>query len=255
MLADERYKRITAAVTENGSVTVTELSEAFGVSIETVRRDLVLLEAQGKLKRVFGGAVLRDTPTHFETFPVREQAHSAQKIAVANKLAEFVCDGDLIALDSGTTAAAFAEVLKTRFTKLTVLTYSLKIFQALEDRFDVVLAGGEFYRQEEAFYGELTTEAIGRLHTNKCFIFPSAVGIECGVEDYVPCLIPVQKALMSHADRIVIAADSSKFTGRAFIQLCELSPEHIYVTDANVPSDVADAFAAHNLNLIIGENL
>lgn len=253
MLADERYKKITAAVTEKGSVTVTELAETFGVSIETVRRDLVLLETQGKLKRVFGGAVLRDTPTHFETFPIREQTHSAQKIAVANKLAEFVCDGDLIAVDAGTTAAAFAEVLKARFSRLTVLTYSLKVFRALQDRFDVVLTGGEFYRQEEAFYGELATEAVGRLHTNKCFIFPSAVGIECGVEDYVSCLVPVQKAMMAHADRIIVAADSSKFTSRAFIKLCDLSPEHIYVTDADVPREVVDAFAAHNFNLVVGE--
>ena len=253
MLSEERYRKIAEQIESEGSVTVNGLSEKFGVSIETVRRDLIAMEAQGCLKRVFGGAVAERGSVRFEEFPQRMQTHRAQKIAVANKVADLIYEGDTIALDSGTTAMEVAEVLKNRFRKLTIVTYSLKLFNELKDTFDVILTGGEFYAKEEAFYGELATETIGRLHTGKCFIFPSAIGVRYGVEDYVPCFISVQRALMRCSDRIIIAADSFKFCSRGLIRLCDLSPEHIYLTDSDLPEEIAEEFGRNNLNLLIGE--
>ena len=84
MLSEERYQKITERVGRNGSATVNELANECGVSIETIRRDLVFLEAHGRLKRVFGGAVAHRAAPRFEEYPVREFANREQKIAVGN---------------------------------------------------------------------------------------------------------------------------------------------------------------------------
>ena len=189
----------------------------------------------------------------FEEYPVRELANREQKITVGNVIASLVYEGDVIALDSGTTAMETAAALKARFRKLTVLTYSLKVFESLKDTFDVILTGGEYYPKEGALYGELAVESIARLHTDKCFIFPSAVSVRYGVEDFVPCFVPVQRQLMQYSDHVFIAADSSKFGGRALIRVCDLDPRYVYVTDGGVSKEIAKEFAEKNCNLITGE--
>lgn len=117
----------------------------------------------------------------------------------------------------------------------------------------MILTGGEYYPKEGALYGELAVESIARLHTDKCFIFPSAVSVRYGVEDFVPCFVPVQRQLMQYSDHVFIAADSSKFGGRALIRVCDLDPRYVYVTDGGVSKEIAKEFAEKNCNLITGE--
>ena len=83
MLSEERYREIINRIKKNGSVTVSSLSDELEVSIETIRRDLIYLEAKGSLKRVFGGAIASKTPLHFADFSSRLNAHYVQKYAVA----------------------------------------------------------------------------------------------------------------------------------------------------------------------------
>ena len=252
MLSEERYARILENLAVNGSVTVAEIAETFKVSAETVRRDLIYLEAQGRLKRVFGGAIANESAVRFEDFPLRLKTHREQKVEVAYNISSFICEGDIIALDAGTTAVEVAEVLKEKFKRLTVLTYSLSVFEALKDCFNVVLSGGEYYPKEEALYGELATANIGMLHSNKCFIFPSAVSVEYGVEDYVPCFIPVQREIIRNSDHVYIAADSSKFDSRAFIKLCDVQPEFVYITDGGISAETEKKFTDNSLSLFKG---
>lgn len=253
MLSEDRYAKIIARIGECGSATVNELAEMCGVSIETVRRDLVLLEAHGRLRRVFGGAVPVQTAARFEDFPVRQQANRAKKIAVASVIASLVYEGDVIALDAGTTAVETAEVLKNRFKRLTVVTYSFKVFEALKDTFDVLLTGGEYYAKEPAFFGELAVSAVRQLHIDKCFLFPSAVSLKYGIEDYVPSFVPVQREMIARSDHVFVAADSSKFGGRALIRVCDLSPDYVYVTDAELPAETAETFTKNGYTLIKGD--
>lgn len=253
MLSEERYRAIEEQIAQKGSVTVNALTETLNVSVETVRRDLVFLEAKGKLRRVFGGAVAVTSPVRFADYAERERTNLGQKEQIAEKLADLVCEGDIISVDSGTTPVAFAEELKRRFRRLTVITYSLRIFHLLKDSFDVILSGGEFYGKEEGFFGELAVRTVERLHAGKCFIFPSAVSVDYGVEDYVPSFVPVQEALIRSADHVIVAADSSKFSARALIRLCDLSPDHLYVTDAGISESVAAEFEKKGFSLMIAD--
>jgi len=253
MLSEERYREILNRIKKNGSVTVSALSEELGVSIETIRRDLIYLEAKGSLKRVFGGAIASKNPLHFADFSARLNAHYVQKRAVAEKVSELINENDVIALDAGTTAMVVGEVLKKKFQNLTIVVYSLPLFNLLKDKFNVILTGGEYYQKEEMVYGDLAIETVKRLHTNKCFIFPSAVSISHGVEDYIPCAVTLQKELMNYSDNVFVAADSSKYDCRALMKICSIDRSHVYITDSEVGKDVVSNFERNDYTLLIGE--
>ena len=255
MLSEERYREILNRIKKNGSVTVSAISEELNVSIETVRRDLIFLEAKGHIKRVFGGAVASKSPLHFEDFSARLQSHYVQKRAVAEKVAELINEHDVIALDAGTTAMVVGEVLKSKFKNLTIIVYSLPLFNLLKDNFNVIITGGEYYKKEEMLYGDLAIETVKRLHTNKCFIFPSAISIEHGVEDYVPCAITLQKELMKYSDNVFVGADSSKYNNRALMKICDLNHNHVYITDSDVNKDIVEAFDRNDYTLLVSETV
>lgn len=252
MLNEERYALILGALKDKGAVTVTGIAEQCAVSCETVRRDLIYLEGQGVLRRVFGGAVTNPVHGTFPDLMSRRGSRKIQKEAVARKLSELIREGDVLSLDAGTTALEIAMMLRTNFRNLTVLTYSLEVFRMLQEHFTVLLTGGEYYAREGIFHGEIACKAASELHTGMCILCPSAIDPESGIEDYLPCAAPVQRALMLHSDRVIVAADSAKYGSRALIRLCDVSPAHLYLTDGELDRETAEAFQRKGLTLLQG---
>ena len=143
MLARERQSRIRNMLQTDGAVTTSNLVELFNVSVETIRRDFLVMEQSGLLTRVHGGAVVNGEMMPFHDLAHRNLESSDQKKELSRIAAEFVCEGDYIAVDAGSTAISFAEALKERFTRLTVVTYSSDVFEILRNHkeISVILCG------------------------------------------------------------------------------------------------------------------
>jgi DeoR/GlpR family transcriptional regulator of sugar metabolism len=235
-------------------VTVAKLTALFSVSIETVRRDLLVLEQGGKLMRVHGGAVAKAGMKEYPTLQQRTKEFRAEKDQLSRVAARFVSEGDIISIDAGSTAVVFAEVLKESFQKLTVVTHSRDVFDLLCDHrdFNLILCGGQYLRGDNAFYGELTLEMLRNLHTQKAFVFPSAVSIEYGICDFQQELYQVQKQLMRSADQVYILADSSKFEKTGLVKLDAMTPEYIYITDASLPREAVSLYRENGLTIYLG---
>ena len=171
MFANERQDKIYDMIQNNGAVTTANLVDFFCVSIETIRRDLLAMEQNGRLTRVHGGAVAKSGMKPFMELKERNKEFGKQKYELSLKAAEFISNGDIIGIDSGSTAISFAEVLKERFSKLTVVTHSMDVFEMLSNHkdFSVILCGGHYLREENAFYGELTLGMLNSLHIQKAF--------------------------------------------------------------------------------------
>ena len=99
MLAEERYQKIEALIQEKGIVKASELTELFGVSLETVRRDLFFLETKGTLRRVHGGAARPQRRSEFRPFGERREEQSREKRAIAAVAVSMIREDDIIALD------------------------------------------------------------------------------------------------------------------------------------------------------------
>lgn len=253
MLASERYEKIKRLLEENGAVNVNDLMKLFNVSLETVRRDLLKMEQSKQLKRVHGGAVSVVQMKNFANLESRNKEMYKEKRELSETAAKFINENDYIAIDSGSTAIVFAEVLKERFTSLNVVTHSLDVFNALctYKNFQVILVGGHFLANENAFYGSIVTETLSRLHVSKVFIFPSAVSIDVGICDYEHNLYEIQKKLIEIGDSVYILADSSKFEKKALYKLDDINPEYTYVTDKTIGNEILNIYNENGCKIYI----
>ena len=254
MFAHERQDKIFAMINNNGAVVTSELVSIFGVSIETIRRDLLTMEQAGQLLRVHGGAVSKNGVKPFYNLDERMEQFDSGKKNLAQKAAELVEEGDIIGIDSGSTAAAFAEVLKTKFTNLTVITHSMDVFNILSSQFSVILCGGQYMQKENAFYGSLTLNMLEHLHIQKSFICPTAVSLEYGIFDYQHDLYQIQKALMKISEKSIILADSSKFEKTALLKLDDMKNDFDYVTDCYIPEKLIELYKKNDIKIHIGKS-
>lgn len=254
MLAKERWDKIEALLLKNGAVTTMQLVEMFEVSLETVRRDLLAMEAKGLLQKVHGGAVPVGKMMTFQSLAKRENAHEDKKTALAKNAVAMISEGDIIGIDAGSTAKVFASELRDRFESLTVVTYSLDVFHLLAGHksFSVILCGGHFLSAENAFYGSLAQDTLAKLHVGKVFLFPSAISICDGICDFSPELLGMQKLLLTRGEKVFVLADSSKFEKKGLMQIDAVRPEYTLVTDDALPGQLAGLYRENGIHLLCG---
>ena len=255
MFANERQDKINELVEREGAVTTSRLVKIFGVSVETIRRDLVSMELDGRLTRVHGGAVKKGSMKEFRILTERNSEHEEEKHNLSQKAVEFISDGDVIAIDSGSTAVSFARELKDRFDRLTIITHSLDVFNVLCDRegYELILCAGHFLKSENSFYGPLTLGMIDSLHVRKAFVFPSAVSLKHGVSDFQTELYQVQKKLTQSADEVYILADSSKFEQNGMLKLGDINSGYTYITDSRLPKDLQKLYEENGIKVYMGD--
>lgn len=252
MLARERQNKIYALIHEKNSVTTAFLADLFDVSIETVRRDLLEMEKADLLTRVHGGAVAKTEMKNFRGLAERNTENREEKTELSKKACDFVEEGDIIGIDSGSTAVCFANELKERFTRLTVVTHSLDVFNILKNykEFAVILCGGHYLQKENSFCGLLTLGMLEALHMKKSFVCPSAISVSGGICDFQSNLCQIQKALLKSADKIFVLADSSKFEKSALFKLEDMKKEYTYITDSALADEICELYKKKQLDVI-----
>lgn len=252
MLSYERRSRICAQLEQQGSVTIAALAREYGVTTETVRKDLLLLEKNGSLQRVHGGAVLPSRRATGEKLSVRMDMACAHKQELSRYAARFIEDGDCLALDAGSTAAALCDVLAAQFTRLRIITYSTLVFEKLcdIDGFEVILCGGKRLPDEDALYGPLTAAALQGLHADKAFVFPLAVSLSAAVTTGSYEITELQRLLLQIADRVLVLADSDKFEKNATYRLCDFSRVSALVTDSALDDALYTLYTENGITVI-----
>ncbi|MCI9276170.1 MAG: DeoR/GlpR transcriptional regulator [Lachnospiraceae bacterium] len=252
MFADERKIKIEEMLKRKPSVTTSELTELFQVSVETIRRDLEYLESQGRLRRVHGGAVAVGRLQNYTSLSGRVVEHRPEKREIALAACAYIQEGDYIALDTGSTALELAGVLGERFRELTVLTHSLETVKLLSERENIrtILAGGFYLPEEKCFCGHLTLDMIRQLHVSKCFIAPSAISLDFGIRDHMQELIAIQRAFLEISDQVYVLADSSKVGVCAPLKICEMSASYRYITDAGLPDEILETYVKAGFEVV-----
>ena len=191
MLSEQRYKEILNLLDREGSVKTSTLCSLLGASRETIRRDLENMEARNLLKRIHGGAMgldfTQENGASYISFDKRQKENQDSKEAVARAAADYIREGQAIALDSGTTALALAKVIKEKFRSLTVVTNSLAVANELADAegITLVMTGGIYRPDEEAFVSEIDIIDIKELKKTTTFLIfkNTGKGVELVSED------------------------------------------------------------------------
>ncbi len=249
MLPDRRHSQILRRVRADGSVSVATLAADLGVSASTIRRDLQLLNADGALRRVRGGAgsVEPDEVPFAEVATVASQ----EKDAVARRAAELVHDGEVLLLDIGTTTARLARYLRGR--RVTVITSSLAVIDELRDdeASELLVLGGVLRRNYLSMVGMLTEAALGQIRAHRLFLGTSGVRRDGQIMDSTLVEVPVKRAMIAAAEQTVVVADRGKFPGSGALRVCGPEDVDMIITNGGVDEETAAACVRANTEVVL----
>lgn len=240
MYATERQQHIRDLIASEGRVAVIDLARRFGVTTETVRRDLDLLETAGEIRRVHGGAVPRGRVSTAEpSLAERTVLGRDVKIAIARAALHAVPDDfdGSVYLDAGTTTAAIAELLAQRGPSarpIEVVTHSMTIAHLLAGApgLSLTAIGGRVRGLTAAAVGAQTVEAIARLRPDVAFIGTNGVSAGFGLSTPDPDEAAVKRAILAATRRLVVVADAAKQGAELLVSFGALDTVDVLVTDA-----------------------
>ena len=241
---EERQHAIATLVAERGRVQVAAVAEEFGVTMETVRRDLAVLERAGHLRRVHGGAVPAGALTLVETgLGERHGTRTEQKRKIAAAALALLpgLDGSLV-LDGGSTTAALADVLPTD-RRLYVATNSVPIATRLSAAAGVTLhvLGGRVRGITQTAVGDSTVRALADLRVDVAFLGTNGISVAHGFSTPDEAEAATKRATVRAAQRSVVLADSSKLGREHLVRFAALEDIDMLVTDAEAdPATVAE---------------
>ena len=246
-----RRNQIIDLITQQRTVKNDELMERFGISIETVRRDLKYLEQQGYLKCVYGGAELNTSLGQEAEYARRVKEHFQEKTAIAAAAAKLISSGDAVYLGVGTTVEAMAPQLKN-LKSVTVFTNALRTAISLVDApgCSVFLSGGQLREKELTLSGFPSEENFANFNVDKAFIGIGGI-TEAGITDYHIGEARLHKMLIENSKQTIVLADSSKFGVKAMTNVCSLNDIDIIVTDNKAPAEIITALEKAGVKVII----
>lgn len=250
MLVAERYEKIVSLVNGRGAIRVTELSDIFQVTEETIRRDLDRLEQAGRLRRSHGGAVsIKDQQSEIP-FSEREITYADEKKRIAQAAIKLIGPKDRILLDASSTAWYMAAELPDE--ALTVLTNSIRVVTELssKEKIGVISTGGQLAQRSLSFVGPLAERSLAAYHVSKVFLSCKGVHLERGISESNELQARIKEQMISIADEVILLADYSKFGFRAFTHVADLSQVDVIITDNGVPAEQLEKLRDQGITVI-----
>jgi len=246
---NERQQQILAELRLSPHVRISALAERFGVSTETVRRDVDMLSEQGLVARAYGGAAAAPMGVQ-PSFGERNEAHLEERMRIAECAVALIQPGEVLMIDAGSTTSQFARRLAVTGRDLTVLTNSLPVATALgsNERIDVILCPGDYSPGETAVYGIETIAFLRRFRANSAFIGASGLSVD-GIMDANRAASAVKRAMFAQADTRYLLVDHSKFNQRKLSLVEPLSAIDAVVADC-APDSMLMA-ALHDAEVIL----
>lgn len=254
MLAVERRNLILEKLQDEKKVVVSELSALFGVSEETIRRDLDRLDKEGLATKSYGGAILNENTSIDMPFNIRKKRNMKGKQLIAHLVESLIAEGEHIILDPSTTAVAIVKALKSR-RRLTVITNSIEVLVELSDvnGWDIISTGGNLRENYLALVGPRAVESVQAFNADKVILSCKGIDMEKGITDANEMFSQVKQAMLKSAKQRILAVDCTKFDNVAFSHICELSDIDMVVTDIRPSAEWMAYFAEKGIKCLYGE--
>lgn len=254
MYAEERQQAIGTLVAEEGRIAVAAVAEQFGVTTETVRRDLAVLERAGVLRRVHGGAVPAGALTLVETALVDRNATRAE---AKRKIAAAAIDllpgtGGSVLLDGGSSTAALADVLPGD-RALFVATNSVPIAARLATAPGIALhlLGGRVRGLTQCAVGDAPVRALADLRTDVAFLGTNGLTPGHGLTTPDEAEAAVKRAMVRAGQRVVVLADSSKLGREHLVRFAALEDVDVLVTDGGADPAVVELLGDAGVEVVV----
>lgn len=251
---EERRQTILAQLSTEGKVQVHALAEIFNVSTETIRRDLDRLEKEGRLRKVYGGAVQTRSEWIEPTFIKRSEMYRSEKQSIGKLAASLVKEGETVILDNGTTTLEIMRHLKER-ADITVITNSVPILAcALEDfQGKIIFAGGEVNMNYQAATGAIAHQMLDQFKVNKAFISAGGISLSEGITEYNVDEALLSRKMMQRTEEAILVADHSKFGVTTFAHIAPIEQISMIVTDSGCAEEWVEALNKLDVEVLLGD--
>lgn len=251
MLAEERQHQILSLVNSHRSISVTEIQKQLLVSRETVRRDLMVLAEQRKIRKTHGGAISLDTSE--PELAVRLITNKAGKQVIGRLAAELIGDGASVMMAAGTTVQSVSEALAMR-RALTVYSNCIATCSKLAHRNDnaVHLIGGEIQQRNNACMGRDATEMLSNYYADFAVVGAGAISADGHVMDFSREESELNRMMMRSAKTVIIVADHQKLGRVAPVRVQSLKSAAYVVTDSEPDPAMTKAITSLGAQIIWG---
>jgi len=252
MLPAQRRQLILDMLGHRQQLGVDELARELNASRETIRRDLAVLDAAHRLRRVHGGAVPVKMGVE-DAIQRRRNQHRAEKQRIAARVAELFEPGDSVFVDAGTTTEALGRALGEK-RSLTVITNSVEVatrIWSVHGENHVHLLGGRYNGEVSETHGPETVRQVGQFFADHAVLTIGTVDALAGFMDFSVDEAAVAMAMIDNARSLTVLADHSKLGRTALVQVCKLGRATRLVTGAPPPEDLQRALSAAGVEVIV----
>jgi DeoR family glycerol-3-phosphate regulon repressor len=248
--ANYRQSEILAMLRQSGRVGVDELATHFGVTLQTIRRDLNELSEANALVRVHGGAMIASGVANL-AYEARQLVAQQSKRRIGEAAARLVPDNASLLINIGTTTEEVAKALGGH-SGLLVITNNLHVASELyrNAAMQVIVTGGSIRQGDGGIVGAVTVAQIEKFRVDLAIIGASAIDADGTLLDFDVHEVESSRAIIEHARRVVLVADSSKFSRSAPVKIGNLSEIDIFVTDRLPSEEIADMCRRYNVEVI-----
>ena len=253
VFARERQEHIARIVEEHGRARVSDLAVRFRVSSVTIRKDLVVLEAERRLVRAHGGAIAIDQRRPELSFDIRERLQADEKGRIGLAGAALVHDGESIVMDASTTALSVARHLKARggWSQLTVITNGLRLASELAGHpgIIVLMLGGRVRWEALSVVGQLGDGLFSRVNVQKAFLGAAGFTVESGMSDATDEEAQIKRSMVAAAREVIAIVDHTKWERAAFATFCPTDKIGVVLTDDAAPDPMVRALTARGVEV------
>lgn len=237
MIPSQRQNLILEHLERHSAVRVADLSREFGVTTETIRRDLEHLSEGGLVSRTHGGAVATEALHHDRPYRDRSTQRLEEKRAIARSVLDDIQPGEILGFDASSTSTVLADLLPD--VAITVVTNSAAIIQSLGSRpnLTIVSTGGVLDSQRLAFAGTIAESTIQRFTFDRLFISCRGIDPKRGVGEASDELARLKQRMIEAAGKVYVLADHSKFERRPAFLCATWREIGTLVTNPNAPSE------------------
>jgi DeoR family glycerol-3-phosphate regulon repressor len=250
---EERQGGIVELVAKQGFQTIEVLAQHFGVTVQTIRRDVNMLASEGRLSRYRGGAGLASSIENME-YERRQVINLAPKQRIAAMVAQDVPDGASLFINIGTTTEQAARALLSH-KNLRVITNNINVAKILSENANcsIVMAGGKVRNRDGAVTGPLAAQMFEQFRADIGIIGVSGIDKDGGLFDYDLDEVMCTQAIIRHSRRVFLVADHSKFGRPALVKVGNLSQISALYTDAPPPDTISALLAEAGTTLEISD--
>ena len=239
MYAEERRHAIMARIHRDGRISTVELAEEFEITGETLRKDLIALEQLGLLRRVHGGAILREREG-FEMFSASPaDLHAQHKEAVARRAAEHIPDMSTVLIGYGTTTAPLPRFISYDLS-LRIVTDSLDIQNGLlgHPKITTMSTGGILRPRARSYVGPWTTRILQEIHVDLAILSVAGLSATQGLAAFDALEAEVKQHMVRAAKRLIVIANSEKIGVEHFHRFADLDCIDVLITNDDVSEEV-----------------